>query len=126
MPDARHQADDLLNAGVPGGVPRAVGQQGFTLMEFLAAAALLGLLVGVAVLFLQGARDRARTEACESDKRVLQTAVETYRSQTGYLPANQGILIPVVLAAPSTKWTYQPPVNLQQGEPTYTPTQECA
>jgi prepilin-type N-terminal cleavage/methylation domain-containing protein len=126
VPDARHQPDDLLNAGVPGGAPRAVGQQGFTLMEFLAAAALLGLLVGVAVLFLQGAQDRARTEACESDKRVLQTAVETYRSQTGYLPANQGILIPVVLAAPSTKWTYQPPVNLQQGEPTYSPTQECA
>lgn len=95
-------------------------------MEFLAAAALLGLLAGAAILLLEGARDRARAEACESDKRVLETAVETYRSQTGYLPANQGILIPVVLAEPSTKWTYQAPVNLQQGEPTYSPTQECA
>jgi type II secretory pathway pseudopilin PulG len=95
-------------------------------MDVLWATALLGVLAGVVVLLVSGAHDRARAEACDADRRVLETAVDTYRSQTGYLPANQGIMIPVVLKEPSAMWIYQAPVNLQSGEPIYAPTEECA
>ena len=95
------------------------------LVELLAVLAVLAVL-GAAVIMVVGIMEsRAQTRACEADKRVLQTAVQSYRSRTGYFPANQGILVSVFLDEPSSMWSYDPPVDLQTGQPSYSPFPAC-
>lgn len=100
-------------------------QQGFALVELLTAIAVLSLLAAVAVVLLGAIRERAQGQACEADKRVLQSAVQSYHVRTGFYPANQGILMGVFLDEPSSMWQYDAPVDLRSGEPSYVPTAEC-
>jgi len=105
---------------------RARPQAGFALVELLIVAALLAVLAGAAVAVYANSRQRAKDTMCEHELQTLETAVESYQTLTGYLPSNQGILVPNLLPEPSSMWTYEPPYDLRTGEPGFVATPECA
>lgn len=100
-------------------------QAGFALVEMLIVAALLAVLAGAALAVYANSRQRARDTMCEHELETLRTAVDSYQTLTGYLPSNQGILVPRLLPEPSSRWTYEPPYDLRSGEPAFVPTPEC-
>jgi prepilin-type N-terminal cleavage/methylation domain-containing protein len=52
-------------------------QAGFTLMEILAVLLILGILIGVGVASLSGARKSGTEKACSTDLATLRAAAET-------------------------------------------------
>ncbi|MBI2304223.1 MAG: type II secretion system protein [Chloroflexi bacterium] len=58
------------------------GQQGFTLVEILIVLALLGILVAIVVPNVTGFLGRGKDRAYESDRRVIQGAVDAYYTDT--------------------------------------------
>jgi prepilin-type N-terminal cleavage/methylation domain-containing protein len=51
---------------------------GFTLVELLVVVVIMGVLSTVSVFAVRGISDRGQQSACDSDKRVLEVAVETW------------------------------------------------
>jgi general secretion pathway protein G len=51
---------------------------GFTLVELLVVVVIMGVLATVSVLGVRGLTERGQNSACESDRRVLEVAVETW------------------------------------------------
>lgn len=51
---------------------------GFTLVELLVVVVIMGVLATVSVLGVRGLTDRGQASACESDRRVMEVAVETW------------------------------------------------
>ncbi len=64
---------------------------GFTLVELLIVAAILGILAAVAVPNFMEASVRAKVARVSSDMRAMATAVEAYRVDCGMYPLN-GVL----------------------------------
>lgn len=62
---------------------------GFTLIEVLIVIVILGVLASVVVFSVRGITDRGQNNACQTDERVLATAVEAYFAQeaTTLIPA---------------------------------------
>lgn len=52
--------------------------QGFTLVELLVVITIMGVLSTVSVFAVRGITDKGQQSACDSDKRVLEVAVETW------------------------------------------------
>ncbi|MEI8239853.1 MAG: prepilin-type N-terminal cleavage/methylation domain-containing protein [Actinomycetota bacterium] len=52
--------------------------RGFTLVELLIVIVILGILATVTVFAVQGITGRGRSAACDSDKKTLQQAIESY------------------------------------------------
>ena len=52
--------------------------QGFTLVELLIVVVILGILATVTVFGVRGITDKGQQSACDTDKRVMATAVETW------------------------------------------------
>ena len=52
--------------------------RGFTLVELLVVVVIMGVLSTVSVFAVRGITDRGQQSACDSDKRVLEVAVETW------------------------------------------------
>lgn len=71
-------------------------QRGFTLIELLVVVAIIGILVGMVMIALNGAREKARDTQRKSDLRQLKSALELYHSD------NQAYPIEVDFVAPST------------------------
>lgn len=94
-------------------------------MELLAVMAVLAVLAAVAVFAVGGARERSRDAVCDTERRTLQSAVQSYRGKTGYLPSNEGILVGVFLETQPTGWDYVPPSNLRTGVPGYVAIGDC-
>jgi prepilin-type N-terminal cleavage/methylation domain-containing protein len=69
---------------------------GFTLVELLSVVAILGILVAIAVASYSVSIERSRRVACLHNQRLLGSAVEAYRAQTGNAPANLEVLRPYV------------------------------
>ena len=61
-------------------------KKGFTLIELLIVIAIIGILVGLSVFGLQGARESARDARRKSDLEQIRTAVETYRADCNTYP----------------------------------------
>ncbi len=61
-------------------------QRGFTLIEALVVVVILGLLAAVMVFAVGGTTDKAKTSACESEERTLETAVELYKASEQEFP----------------------------------------
>jgi prepilin-type N-terminal cleavage/methylation domain-containing protein len=62
---------------------------GFTLIEVLIVIVILGVLASLVVFSVRGITDRGQASACETDERVLATAIEAYMTQdaTAMIPA---------------------------------------
>lgn len=91
----------------------------------LVVTGVLVVLAGVVVFAVVGADTRAREAVCDEELRILRTAVQSYRADTGYWPANELILVPEHLGTMSSRWDYVDPGDLLIGTPTYEPTPEC-
>lgn len=61
-------------------------QKGFTLAELIIVLAILGMLSAIAIPSFSGILDKSAERTDESNKQVVETAVETYRANTGALP----------------------------------------
>ena len=59
-------------------VGRENEDRGFTLVELLVVVVIMGVLSTVSVFAVRGIADRGQQSACDSDKRVLEVAVETW------------------------------------------------
>lgn len=54
------------------------GQQGFTLIELLVVVTILGILAAIVTLSLVGLTTHANTEACNSEYKTVQAAIDAY------------------------------------------------
>ena len=54
------------------------GQQGFTLIELLVVVTILGILAGIVTLSLVGLTTHANVQACNSEYKTVQSALDAY------------------------------------------------
>ena len=83
--------------------------KGFTLVELLIVIVILGILATVTVFAVRGITTRAQTNACDVERRALETAVEAFYvdSTTQAFPATLAALSPTFVKAPPTiPWVY--------------------
>ncbi|MDJ0768626.1 MAG: prepilin-type N-terminal cleavage/methylation domain-containing protein [Ilumatobacter sp.] len=68
---------------------RSADRDGFSLIELLVVVVILGILATVVVFSVRGITDNGQATSCETDARVLATAVESYLGQgtTSVIPA---------------------------------------
>ena len=71
---------------------KSVGAKGFTLIELLVVIVILGILGAVVVFSVRGVTEDSQKNACQTEKRTLETAVEAYYAKFDGYPANEGVL----------------------------------
>lgn len=85
--------------------------RGFTLIEVLVVIAIIGILAAMVLASLNGSRTAARDSVRISDMRQIQSALELYANEHGYLyPTSLGLLIP-----PNGNYFTTLPVDPQTG-----------
>lgn len=62
-------------------------KKGFTLLELLVVLAILAILIAIAIPVYKNQKEKAAITAHNANVRVLETAVENYRQDTGDYPA---------------------------------------
>jgi len=69
------------------------GQRGFTLIELLVVVTILGILAGIVTLSLVGLTTHSSVQACNSEYKTVQAALDAYMANNNLstLPAAQGI-----------------------------------
>ena len=67
-------------------VTRMRSQRGFTLIEVVAAAALIGILATMLMPSLSGANDRVKNAKLSNDLAAIDQAIQVYRMDTGKVP----------------------------------------
>ena len=63
-------------------------QKGFTLIEVVAAAALIGVLATMLMPSLSGANDRVKNAKLSNDLAAIDQAIQVYRMDNGKLPTS--------------------------------------
>ena len=65
------------------------GQRGFTLIELLVVVTILGVLAGIVTLSLVGLTTNANTQACNTEYKTVQSALDAYMAdkQLSSVPA---------------------------------------
>ena len=67
-------------------------QRGFTLIEVVAAAALIGILATMLMPSLSGANDRVKNAKLSNDLAAIDQAIQLYRMDTGKVPGSLAAL----------------------------------
>lgn len=67
-------------------------QKGFTLIEVVAAAALIGVLATMLMPSLSGANDRVKNAKLSNDLAAIDQAIQVYRMDNGKLPTSLTVL----------------------------------
>lgn len=62
------------------------GQKGFTLIEVVAAAALIGIMATMLMPSLSGANDKVKNAKLSNDLTAVDQAIQMYRLDTGKVP----------------------------------------
>ncbi len=100
--------------------------KGFTLVELLIVIVILGILATVTVFAVRGITQRSQTNACDVERRALETAVEAYYVDVGnqQFPAGLADLATsgYVKTAPTVAWQY----NATTGAVTAPATGKCS
>lgn len=60
------------------------GQQGFTLIELLVVVTILGILAAIVTLSLVGLTTHANVEACNSEYKTVQAALDSYMANNNF------------------------------------------
>jgi general secretion pathway protein G len=91
---------------------RRSGQKGFTLIELLVVIAVLAVLAGIVIFNVSGVAGRGQTQACNTDSKSVQTAVDAYVSDHpgdgSYASAGKvvvSVLVPAYLHTAPTSCT---------------------
>ena len=61
--------------------------KGFTLVELLIVIVILGILATVTVFAVRGITDQGESNACSTEKRAVETAIEAYYTQNNQTDA---------------------------------------
>ena len=79
--------------------PHAIrrSDSGFTLTELLIVIVILGVLTDIVVFAVGQFSNRGEVSACKTAMKTTEVAVETFRANTGALPANMAALVPTYL-----------------------------
>ena len=84
----------------------SVRDQGFTLVELLIVVVILGILATVTVFGVRGITDKGQESACDTDMRVMETAVETWYADQSTAttgdPTEAGLVTAKFIRAQST------------------------
>ncbi len=83
--------------------------KGFTLVELLIVIVILGILATVTVFAVRGITERGQTNACDVERRALETAVEAYYvdNNQAFPPALADLEPDFVKTAPTASdWVY--------------------
>ena len=67
-------------------------QRGFTLIEVVVAAALIGIMAAMLIPSLSGANERVKNAKLSNDLTVIDQAIQMYRMDNGKLPDNLTVL----------------------------------
>jgi general secretion pathway protein G len=65
-------------------------ERGFTLVELLIVVVILGILAGVVVFAVGNFTTNAQTNACQTERRTLETGIEAYRARYNAIPTESG------------------------------------
>ncbi|HHV72546.1 MAG TPA: prepilin-type N-terminal cleavage/methylation domain-containing protein [Clostridia bacterium] len=65
-------------------------EKGFTLIELMVVVIIIGILAAVAVPRFTNAADKARKEARNAQKKLIETAVQIYYAAEGKWPTSDG------------------------------------
>lgn len=77
-------------------------QRAFTLVELLVVISIIGVLIGLSVFGLQGARQASRDSKRKADLESLRSGIEIYKSDCNAYPVSAGGAPSVVLATSGT------------------------
>ncbi len=70
------------------------GQKGFTLIELLAVIAILAVLILIAVPIISANIQEAKKTTCESNIKMLNSAIQRYYFDNGSYPGDLSALVP--------------------------------
>lgn len=65
-------------------------KKGFTLIELLVVISIIGILIGLSVFGLQGAREVSRDAKRKSDLELIRSGIEIYKSDCSAYPTGSG------------------------------------
>lgn len=65
-------------------------KSGFTLIELLVVISIIGILIGISLFGLQGARESSRDARRKSDLEQIRSGLEIYKSDCDIYPASLG------------------------------------
>lgn len=67
-----------------------INKNGFTLIELLVVVSIIGILVGLSVFGIQGAREVARDSKRKTDLELIKSGIEIYKSDCNGYPVGNG------------------------------------
>ena len=72
---------------------KTLGAKGFTLIELLVVVVILGILGAVVVFSVRGVSKDSQQNACKTERRTLETAVESYYAANFSYAADENALV---------------------------------
>jgi general secretion pathway protein G len=93
-----------VSTSSPGSRPAT--DRGFTLVELLIVIVLLGIIAAVTVFAVRGVSDKGKVNVCLMDRRMLETAVESYLVEfpAAGMPDETDLVVHGLLRGPSPNW----------------------